>query len=299
MADFLANLLQVVTPAFAITTMLAMGMRLTISELVEPLRNWRFVAAALILSFLFVPAAAWVIAAALRLTEDIRIGLILLGCVAGAPMIPKLVTIAKGDTASAVAMVTLLVVATVVVAPLTLPVLLPGVEVDVVAIAVNLSWQMLLPLGAGLFVSERYPEEATEYVDEVGTISNIALVLLFVASLGQNMGGLLEMFGNGAIVATFLLLLAAIVGGYASGVPAGVERRLLALGTAQRNVAAAFIIATGNFADRPTVATFMAAAGLVSMLVLFPLAGEWSKRPRRVTDVGDLDPARESHGAGA
>lgn len=282
MQEFLANLSQLVTPAFAITTMLAMGMRLTLRQVIEPLRNWRFVVSALALSFVLMPLAAWAIAGLLNLEPDLRIGLILIACVAGAPMIPKLVTIARGDGASAVAMVTLLVVVTVAFAPLALPVLLPGVEVDAGAIALNLSWQMLLPLAAGLFVSERYPEEATDYVDEVASISNVALVLLFLSSLGQNLGGLLEMVGRGAILATALLVAVAIVGGYLLGIPAGVERRLLALGTAQRNMAAAFIIATGNFADRPVVITFIAVAGVILMIVLFPLAGEWSKRPSRL-----------------
>ena len=282
MQEFLANLSQLVTPAFAITTMLAMGMRLTVREIIEPLRNWRFVGATLALSFVIVPIAAWLIAALLNLEPDLRIGLTLIACVAGAPMIPKLVTIAKGDAASAVAMVTLLVVVTVAFAPVALPILLPGIRVDAGAIALNLGWQMLLPLAVGLFVSERYPEEATDYVDEVAAVSNIALVLLFISSLGQNLSGLLDMVGSGAILATLLLAAVALVGGYLLGIPAGVERRLLAIGTAQRNLAAAFIISAGNFADRPIVGTFIATAGLILMVILFPLAGEWSKRPSRL-----------------
>jgi BASS family bile acid:Na+ symporter len=287
--EFLANLTQLVTPAFALSTMLAMGMRLTVGQVLSPLRNWRFVLAALALSFVLLPFAAWGIGIVLGLDRDFRIGLILIGCVAGAPMIPKLVTIAKGDGASAVAMVTLLVVATVAFAPLALPLLLPGVEIDAGAIAINLGWQMLLPLAVGLFVSERYSEEARDYVDEVATVSNVALVLLFLASLGQNLTGLLDMVGSGAILAAALLIAIAVAGGYLLGIPVGVERRLLALGTAQRNVAAAFIIATANFIDRPTVLTFIAAASVIQMVMLFPLAGEWSKRPSRF--AGDDEPS--------
>ena len=282
MQEFLANLSQLVTPAFAITTMLAMGMRLTVAQVVEPLRNWKFVAATLALSFVLVPIAAWAIAGLLGLEEGVRIGLTLIACAGGAPMIPKLVTIAGGDGAAAVAMVVMLVVVSVVFAPVALPLLLPGLDVDAGAIALNLGWQMLLPLAVGLFVRERYPHEAKDYVDEVASISNFALVLLFLSSLGQNLGGLLDMIGNGGIMATVLLAAVAIVGGYLLGIPAGVERRLLALGTAQRNLAAAFIIATANFVDRPVVLTFIAAAGLILMVILFPLAGEWAKRPRRL-----------------
>jgi len=280
---FLAQLAQLVTPAFSIATMLAMGLRLTFGEIVTPLRNVRFVLAALALNFVVVPVAALLISTVLGLGPDIRIGLILMAAVAGAPMIPKLVTIAKGDAPSAVALVTLLVVATVLIAPLIIPLLLPGVRVDPAAVVIALSWQMLVPLAVGLVVRERYPEEAADYVDEVAAISNFALVLLFVSSIGQNVPGMLGLFGTGGIIATVLLAAVALAGGYLVGIPAGVERRLMALGAAQRNLAAAFIIAAGSFADRPVVLSFLAVAGLVTMVMLFPLAGEWGNRPSRLS----------------
>jgi BASS family bile acid:Na+ symporter len=259
--------------------MLAMGMGLTLREVLEPLRNWRFVAGALLLNFVIVPAIAWLLAQVLGLAPDIRIGLLLIACVAGAPMVPKLVQIAKGDAATAVALVALLIVVSVIFAPLALPLLLPGLTVDSGAIAGGLALQMLLPLAVGIFVRERWEEEAAEYRPTVGTISNIALVLIFLTSVGANLPGLLDLFGSGGIIAVALLIAAAIAGGYLIGIPAGVERRVLALGAGQRNLAAAFIIATDNFPDRPTVLLLISIAGLVMMVILFPLAGEWSKRP--------------------
>ncbi len=291
MSDLLRELSQLVTPAFAISTMLGMGMGLTVAQVVAPLRSVRFIAAALGLNFIVVPAAAWLIGTALSLDDEIRIGLVLVSCVAGAPMIPKLVTIAKGDGASAVALVTLLVVSTVIFAPLALPLLLPGVRVDTGAIVFALTWQMLLPLGVGVFVRERYPDEAASYRDDVASISNFSLVLLTLTSAGQNLPGLVGLFGSGAILATVLLVGAGIAGGYLLAIPAGVERRLLALGAGQRNLAAAYIIAAGSFADRPTVLVYLAAAGVIMMVVLFPLAGEWSKRPSRL--MADKGPSRE------
>ena len=41
------------------------------------------------------------------------------------------------------------------------------------------------------------------------------------------------------------------------------------------------IIGVGSFADRPVVLALIATAGLVMMVMLFPLAGEWGKRPSR------------------
>ena len=102
-----------------------------------------------------------------------------------------------------------------------------------------------------------------------------------LTSAGQNLPELLGLFGSGAILATVLLIAVAVASGYLLAIPARVERRLLGLGAGQRNLAAAFIIAAGSFADRPTVLAYLAAAGVIMMVVLFPIAGEWSKRPSR------------------
>jgi BASS family bile acid:Na+ symporter len=193
-------------------------------------------------------------------------------------MVPKLAQIARGHAATAVALVTLLIVATVVFAPLALPLLL-GVSVDAGAIVTSLAGQLLLPLAIGIFMRERWEEEAAEYRPTVATLSNVALAVLFLTSVGANLPDLLNLVGTGGILAVVGLIVVALVAGYALGIPAGVERRVLALGAGQRNTAAAFVIATSNFADRPTVLLLIGLAALLMMVILFPLAGEWSKRP--------------------
>jgi BASS family bile acid:Na+ symporter len=259
--------------------MLAMGMGLTVREVVAPLRNVRFLLTALLVNFVIVPAAAWLLAALLGLAPDLRIGLLLLACAASAPMVPKLAQIARGHAATAVALVTLLIVVTVVFAPLALPLLLPGVRIDSGAIVTALAGQMLLPLAIGIFMRERWEEEAAEYRPTVATLSNVALAVLFLTSVGANLRDLLGLVGTGGILAVVGLIVVALVAGYTLGIPAGVERRVLALGAAQRNSAAAFVIATGNFADRPTVLLLIGLGALLMMVILLPLAGEWSKRP--------------------
>lgn len=282
MGDIIADVARVATFVFAVSTMLAMGLGLTVREVTTPLRNLRFVIAALLINFGIVPATVWILTELLGLAPDIRIGLLLIACVAGAPMVPKLTQIAKGDVATAVALVVLLVGATVVIAPLLLRLLLPGVRVDSAGIAQQLAVQMLIPLLIGVVVRELWEEVAAEYRPTVGQISNVALAVLILASIGQNLSGLLDLIGTGGILAVAIMVAVGVGTGYLLGVPAGIERRVLALGAGQRNLAAAFVIATGNFSDRPNVLILIGVAGLVMMVILFPLAGQWSKRPSRL-----------------
>jgi hypothetical protein len=44
------------------------------------------------------------------------------------------------------------------------------------------------------------------------------------------------------------------------------------------NMAASFLIAGSSFADKPNVIVFLAGAGLIVMLINFPLAAELGKR---------------------
>jgi len=53
---------------------------------------------------------------------------------------------------------------------------------------------------------------------------------------------------------------------------------VLGLGTAQRNLSAALVVAGQNFGDTPGVLTFIIVAGIVGLVVLVPAAGEIGRR---------------------
>ena len=64
------------------------------------------------------------------LSDGLATGLIITGTAAGAPFLPKLVQLAKGNTAFSVGLMTLLMVVTVIYLPIVLPILLPGASVS-------------------------------------------------------------------------------------------------------------------------------------------------------------------------
>ena len=96
----LANLAVAV---FVISSMLSMGLSLTMQQILEPLRNGRLVILALVLNFLVVPALAYGLAKTILANQQsLGTGMILLGTAAGAPFLPKLTQVAKGNLAFAV-----------------------------------------------------------------------------------------------------------------------------------------------------------------------------------------------------
>jgi predicted Na+-dependent transporter len=289
-AAFLTASSTLFTLLFVVTSMLSMGLALTIPQIVAPLHNTRLVALALLANFIVVPFVALLLSRLLLVDTDLQIGLLLLGTAAGAPFLPKLSQIARANVAFAVGLMTLLVVMTVVYLPLVLPLLLPGVKVNVGQIALALFLEMLVPLGIGLAIKALYEDVATPLLHPITQISHASLALLLVLVLGLNFGNVLGLLGSGAIIASVLLVGVAVVSGYSLGGPDEATRRVVALGTGQRNLAAAFVIATGNFSGRPNVLVLLAAAGLIAMIIVMPLAAEFGKRAQ----APDSAPTRQT-----
>src|SRR5213082_2723820 len=96
--------------AFVLSSMLAIGLGLTLAQIVAPLRSARLVALSLLANFVLMPLGAVALATLLRLDQPLGVGLLLLGCAAGAPFLPKLAQLAKGNLAFAVGLMVLLMV---------------------------------------------------------------------------------------------------------------------------------------------------------------------------------------------
>lgn len=257
--------------AFVLSSMVAMGLGLTVSQIIAPLRRARLVGLSLLANFVLMPVAALGLAALLRLDEPLGVGLLLLGTAAGAPFLPKLAQIAKGDLAFAVGLMVLLMVVTVVYLPLVLPLLLPGVSVNPQKIARSLFLLMLLPLAGALAVRAWFSDLAARTKPFLDKFSNLSLILLVVLITIANVNNVVAVFGTRGILAGIIFIASGFVVGWLLGGPEISTRRVLALGTAQRNIAAALVVGSQSFSD-PKVVVMVVVVAIVSLLVLMPLS---------------------------
>jgi predicted Na+-dependent transporter len=262
---------------FIVTSMLAMGMSLTIPMIVQPLKNVRLVVLALLANFILVPLLAYVITLIIPLESSLKIGLIVLATAAGAPFLPKLAQIAKGNMAFSVGLMVLLMVTTIVYLPIVLPLLLPGVSVNPWDIAQSLIFLMLVPLAIGLVVKASAPNIAAEYTPLMSKASSLSVLVLMVVGLGLKASDILSLIGSGGMVALVLFVIGSLAIGLVLGGREAGTRSVLGLGTAQRNVAAAIVVSAQNFADTNTL-TFVLVAALVLLLVLMPTARQLGGR---------------------
>jgi BASS family bile acid:Na+ symporter len=232
---------------------------------------------ALLANFVLMPLGALALAKVLRLDEPFGVGLLLLGCAAGAPFLPKLAELAKGNLAFAVGAMVLLMVVTVAYLPIVLPLLLPGVTVDPWKIARSLVLVMLLPLAAGLVLKAFYEDGAVRVKPVLDWISNVSLILLVLLITAANIDKVLEVFGTRGILAGLLFVALGFGIGWLLGGPGNDTRRVLALGTGQRNIAAALVVGSQSFSD-PQVVVMVVVVAIVGLIILMPLSRALANR---------------------
>ncbi|MGE5374115.1 MAG: bile acid:sodium symporter family protein [Bacteroidota bacterium] len=276
--QFFSIIMNLSTLAFAVTSMLVMGLSLTMAQISAPLRNTHLVLAALAANFILAPALAYGIGRLLPLNDGLRFGLIVASTAAGAPFLPRLAQLAKGDVAFSVGLMGLLVITTIFYMPVVLPLLLHGVTVSPWQIARTLILLMFLPLSIGLLINSRYGEAAGNWVPYLAKASNIALVSLLVSGLIANLRAILEIIGPSGILAALLFLLSCLAAGTLLGGREYPIRSVLGLGTAQRNMAAALVVATANFSQDPAVIVMILVLGLVDLSVLLFIANRLGRR---------------------
>ena len=263
-----ANLSVVV---FVVSSTLSVGLGLTVPQILAPLRNGRLVALSLLANFILAPVVALGLARVLGLDEGLRIGLLLVGVAGGAPFLLKLADLAKANMPFAVGLMVVLMVLTVGYMPLVLPQLLEGVSVNPVNIARSLILMMLIPLAIGLALRAWLPTAAARLRAIVAPISSISMIFVVTLTTAGHFGSMMSILGSFGILAALIFVAICFAIGWLLGGPGADTRGVLSLGTAQRNTAAALVVAGQNF-DDPKVVVMITVVMIVSFAMLMPLA---------------------------
>lgn len=286
MTEIMETLATLSLLVFVIGSMASMGLSLKFKQIIEPLKNVRLVVIALVVNFILVPLVAYLITLILPLNETLEIGLILLATAAGAPFLPKLAEVAKGNMAFSVGLMVLLMVVTIVYVPIVLPFLLGDVSVNPWDIAQSLIVLMLVPLAIGLLISARYEDLAARVQSTFGQASNIALIVLTVLGLVLNFSSMIDLVGSLGILAGVIFIVVSLVIGFLLGGSETGNRSVMGLGTGQRNISAALVVAGQNFG--PDVITYLMVIAVIGLVILMPAAGELGKRMKTAGgSVGD------------
>jgi bile acid:Na+ symporter, BASS family len=161
--------------------------------------------------------------------------------------------------------------------PIVLPLLLAGVSVNPANIARSLILMMLIPLALGLALRAWHPPGAAGVRAVVAPISSISMIFVVMLTTAGHFRSMVSILGSFGILAAVIFVGLCFGIGWILGGPGADTRGVLSLGTAQRNTAAALVVAGQNFSDAKVV-VMITVVMIVSFAVLMPLARVLSGR---------------------
>ena len=275
--------ISVLVSIMLIEMMVAIGLSVTIVELLAVARNWRLVLQAGLANYVCVPAVTVGLLMLVQPADPlVSAGFLILAVCPGAPFGPPCTKIAKGNVAASVGVMVLLAGSSAVAAPLLLRLLLPWLsgdgtlQVDAVKIVATLLLTQLLPLCVGLCVNHWWPRLA-ERLQKPANLLSAVLSLFTVGLILVVQFHLLAEIGLRAWLGMSALLIATCVSGWLLGGPGSDNRKAMALTASLRNVGVGLVIATGNFPGTAAV-TATLAYGIFEILGSLLLAVAWGRR---------------------
>lgn len=278
--EFFKNAIPYIAPVFVISTMLNVGLTQKLSDILGHLQNRSFVLKVLLANFVAAPLAMMLMLYFAPIEPTLKAGLLIFSLCAGAPFLIKLTQMAEHRLSLGAAVMMLLMVVTVPYVPIVLPLILSGLTVDAWAIAQTLGLQMLLPIALGMLAMQLIPALSQKFQPWIGRLGNLTLYILILATLIGYAGNMLSIVGTGAILVGLAFVLIAFGLGYWTGAGKDHFEDIGGLGTAQRNTAAATIIAVENFSEYPDVLVMITLANTLGIIMLLLIAKRLSRDNR-------------------
>lgn len=264
---------------FMAGNLLAIGLETDARAALVPLKDRRFLISVVVVDWLFGPALAIAIVRLLPMAESYAVGLLLISLAPAAPFLPMMVRRAGGDLAYAAGFMLVAAVGTVLLMPLGVPLIVPGLTVDAWTVARPLVLLLFLPLAIGIGLRAVAAPAAAWLLRIVRPVAAAATLALLAAIAFRHFQGFVDAVGSYAIAGQLLYAIGLTVGGYllAPGMRSH-QRSVVSLGAGTRNLGAA--LAPLLVADPdPRTMTMVALGVPITMIVTWFAAG-WLARRR-------------------
>jgi bile acid:Na+ symporter, BASS family len=279
-----AIIVRILTGAALSGLLLCIGLRLEWRSIVDALRRcrpWLLLA----VNFVAVPALALGLGRSFGLGTDRMVGMILLAAAPFAPVVPVFARMARADLALAAGLTAAFPVVSAVLTPLVCVLALKMVpdsgalNFRFLGVLGILLASITLPLAAGIFARSRWPRFTAGILRPVEAVSEAigALSLAFVTVTEWRT--ILET-GWASLLAMAVLSELSFGLGWWVGGPVRTARQVIALGTGNRNIALAVLVAVDSFQGTPIVGAVVA-NGLLLILLGLLHVGWWRLRGER------------------
>ena len=178
----LANLLVLV---LLVEMMVTAGLGVSLSELVEVVRNVPLLFRAGLANYVLAPAIAMLLLYVFQAKPMVAVGFLLVAVCPAAPFATPLTAMAKGNVPVSVGLMVILGASSALLAPLLLSLLMPliarghDLKIDTVKIVATLLMSQLLPLAIGLVFRSKRQHLAQRLVKPLNALTGILSVVVF------------------------------------------------------------------------------------------------------------------------
>lgn len=264
--------------------MFAIGGLLPPDELRQVLRQARSVFSGTLVQYAAMPALAYLATLVFGLEGDLRLGLILVGCVPGAMASNVLTLLARGNVSYSISLTTAATLVSPLIVPLALYLLLQQSGVDSAAIARqtfrDLLIQVVVPVLAGYAVARRFTT-AERLLQRIGPVAANLAILWIIAVVVNGNAGQFHYAGPALLGALLAINVAGYLAGHLGAVvmrlPAP-KRRALTLEIGMQNAGLGAALAQQLFQNADLIALPPALYSFGCMLTGTILAQWWSRR---------------------
>ncbi len=207
---------------FVVTVMLAIGLRVSRSDLISALRNRRLLLRALLANCVIVPALGFLLAALLPMEPDQKLGLLFLAVIPGTPVALQFTRKAKSGLAVAAGLIFLLTLVSLAITPLALEVM-PQAAVahhprPLLRLLETLLLYLALPLWVGLTLSHRAPRLTSRLVMPLNIFATVTFLALMLETREFRRQAMKSLSLN-PLAAIVLLIVLAMATGWLPGRP--------------------------------------------------------------------------------
>jgi BASS family bile acid:Na+ symporter len=197
--------------------MFAMGLTLRISDFKRVWNNPQPIALAIIIQFSVMPIAAILLSKAFGLSDELTIGMVIVGACAGGTASNVMTYLARGDVALSISMTLASTLWGVFATPWIIN-LSAGeiIEVDSLGILLSLIKMVLIPIIAGILITHYQPSFANKINKYLADIAS-SLILIIIAIVVALNADEIAILGYGVFAAVALHNIIGLISGYTAG----------------------------------------------------------------------------------
>jgi bile acid:Na+ symporter, BASS family len=265
------NIASSITFCWLFCLMLQMGFSISLTEIVDSLKEIKFVCKGLVVNFIIIPILGFLLLLGLAPSVDVAIGFFIAVIFAGPSLGPSLTSISKGNVSFALGLMVILAILSGLISPFILLLLVDSVptlahiSIPLLLVVKVITVGQLFPLVAGLTLSRYFKKirpRITKYLRSLNLVLAIsAISLVMIAQWAMLSTFTLTAWGGMLILFIGIICVSWLMGGPKLG-----TRKALIFNSTIPNGPAALVVASISLAGTPAPAAVLAFS-------LFALAG--------------------------